>query len=156
VTGGFRELFVRSDAFLVDFDEEFANRPDAAPSRSIHSSSGRPSSSKRRRTWSIISIGRPSRAAVISSPSSTHTWQVLRFARSDISRCSGVISARRSMNDFPDRCASAAYIDQEHCVATGPMASSSAVVWVHPRGPPNSSRTLWVKPRLIDSPTRPW
>ena len=81
---------------------------------------------------------------------------MLRLRASDISRCSGVISARDAMNDLPSRRASAAYIDHVHCVGTGPIASSSAVVWVQPRGPPNSSRTLCVKPRVIDSPTRPW
>ena len=60
------------------------------------------------------------------------------------------------MNDLPSRRASAAYIDHVHCVATGPIASSRAVVCVHPRGPPNSSRTLCVNPRVIDRPTRPW
>ena len=40
-------------------------------------------------------------------------------------------------------------------MAIGAIAISRAVVCVHPRGPPNSSRTLWVKPRAIDSPTSP-
>lgn len=44
-------------------------------------------------------------------------------------------------------------IDQVHWTATGPIASSSAVVCVHPRGPPKSSRTRPEKPRAIESPS---
>ena len=44
-------------------------------------------------------------------------------------------------------------IDHEHCTATGPMARSNAVVWVQPRGPPNSSRTLFENPLAIESPS---
>ena len=38
-------------------------------------------------------------------------------------------------------------------VATGAMACNSAVVWLQPRGPPNSSRTRWVNPRPMERPT---
>ena len=39
------------------------------------------------------------------------------------------------------------------CIAIGAIAWSRAVVWLHPLGPPKSSRTVLVNPRAIDSPT---
>jgi hypothetical protein len=44
-------------------------------------------------------------------------------------------------------------IDHADWISAGPMACSSAVTCAQPRGPPNSSRSLCVKPRAIDSPT---
>ena len=41
----------------------------------------------------------------------------------------------------PSSRAEAARIDQKHCMATGAIAWSRAVVWVQPLGPPKISRT---------------
>ena len=56
----------------------------------------------------------------------------------------------------PSDSAAAARNDHIDWIATGAIACSRAVVWVQPRGPPNSSRTLLMKPRAIDRPTSFW
>ncbi len=50
--------------------------------------------------------------------------------------------------------ASIASIPFRLCIATGAMAWSSAVVCERPLGPPKSSQTRLVKPRVIERPTR--
>ena len=143
-----RLICSRADHSRIGATSSGRGRNSPAPSRR---SVGTPRSGRRARSAADRAAssrsGRRRMAAVICSPSSAHTWHVLRLAAQRHARAARASSsARDAMNDVPSRRASAAYIDHVHCVATGPIASSSAVVCVQPRGPPNSSRTLCVKP----------